>query len=168
MSKRKGTWIVFGKDLLKSEVYRSLSKTGLIVYNNFMMKRVMKQTPHKRGNKKWYIVNNGSIEYTYSEALKNGISRQRFARALKELVEKGFIDIAKLGGGFDGDKSLYAISERWRDYGTEHFEKATRPKDDRKGRGFSVYHHNIKNLERKKIQHRRPIRKLHRKRVAND
>jgi DNA-binding PadR family transcriptional regulator len=58
-------------------------------------------------------------------------------RALDELVAKGFIDIAWSGsGGKKGDVSLYAVSDRWTDYGTHKFQSATRPRDTREGRGF--------------------------------
>ena len=59
---------------------------------------------------------------------------------LDTLIAKGFIDVAWSGsGGKKGDKSLYGISERWRDWGTDKFIKASRPKDTRKGRGFAAY-----------------------------
>jgi len=60
-------------------------------------------------------------------------------RALDELVEKGFIDITHSGsGGIKGDKSLYAISDRWKDYGKSNFKPMKRQKDSRKGRGFAL------------------------------
>ena len=65
---------------------------------------------------------------------------ERFMRAITELVDKGFIDIIHSGsGGIKGDKSKYAISERWRKWETELFVKKTRLKDNRGGRGFAVY-----------------------------
>jgi len=129
------------KDLLKSKVFRSLSKTGIVIYFDFRMK-CRWQRPEKRERKrdKWTIINNGDIEYTYSEAEKKGTSRASFMRALDELIEKGFIDVTHPGsGGMKGDKSKYAISYRWRDWGTDNFEKKTRKKDTRGGRGFAVY-----------------------------
>jgi DNA-binding PadR family transcriptional regulator len=60
-------------------------------------------------------------------------------RAITELTEKGFIDITHSGsGGVKGDKSKYAISERWRDWGTDRFIEKTRKKDTRQGRGFAA------------------------------
>jgi DNA-binding PadR family transcriptional regulator len=131
-------WIERG--LLESEVFRSLRRTAMLVYSDFLRKA--RFTKYKRPGRKteYTIINNGEITYTYSEAERKGISRPRFQRALDELVEKGFIDIAHQGsGGIKGDKSKYAISERWRNYGKENFVKETRPKDTRKGRGFDAH-----------------------------
>lgn len=129
------------KDMLKSGVFRSLNGTSIIVYFDFRVKVKVQKTKGTRLKKsEWIILNNGELEYTYAEAEAKGIKRPRFIRALRELVEKGFIDVAHAGsGGIKGDKSKYAISERWRDYGTDKFLKATMPKDTRQGRGFSVY-----------------------------
>ncbi len=95
----------------------------------------------RNGRSKGYIfLNNGEIEYCYSEAEKRGITRPAFARGLDSLVAHGLIDVAKSGqGGRKGDKSLYAISDRWKEYGTDDFVKMKRPKDTRGGRGFAVY-----------------------------
>jgi len=96
-----------------------------------------------KGNKRnteWVIKNNGELVYTYTEALQKGISRTKFKKALKELVEKGFIDIAHKGnGGVKGDYSLYGVSERWKDFGTDKFIFKTMKKDNRQGRGFAKY-----------------------------
>ena len=90
---------------------------------------------------RWVIINNGHIEYTYSEAEKKGVTRPRFMRAIDELVEKGFIDISHNGaGGLKGDKSLYSISDRWRHYDTDEYIPKSRPKDNRSGRGWKRYH----------------------------
>jgi len=58
-------------------------------------------------------------------------------RAIDTLIEHGFLDISHSGsGGKKGDKSLYAISERWKVWGTDAFTPVSRPKDTRAGRGF--------------------------------
>ena len=41
-------------------------------------------------------------------------------------MELGFIDVEHQGGGLARDYSLYALSERWRDYGTVNFEEVTK------------------------------------------
>ena len=70
----------------------------------------------RTGRKTEYLfVNNGELEYTYKEAEAKGITRPRFRNGIDQLVERGFIDITHQGsGGVRGDKSKYAISERWR------------------------------------------------------
>ena len=134
----KPLWI--DKELLRSEAFRSLRGAAMLVYLDFLSKRKMQKANGKAKNR-WVIINNGEIEYTYSEAEKRGITRPRFMRAIDELVEKGFIDIAHSGsGGLKGDKSLYAISNRWRDYGTKVYIFKSRQKDNRSGRGWQRYH----------------------------
>jgi DNA-binding PadR family transcriptional regulator len=133
-----GKVVVIEQELLKSEVFRSSSGTGKTVYFDFRMKcRVKSVKKYMRSRKERVILNNGKLEYCYSEAEKRGIPRTTFMRALNELIAKGLIDIEHSGsGGVKGDKSLYAISERWRAYGAERFIEAARPKDTRGGRGF--------------------------------
>jgi hypothetical protein len=136
-----GNIIVIEKDLLKSQAFRSLSAVSMIVYLDFRMKCQIKSVKVRTGREKIRVIlNNGQIEYCYSEAEKKGITRPRFKRALQDLVEHGFIDIARSGsGGIKGDKSKYSISERWKMWGTDSFKELTMRKDARKGRGFSVY-----------------------------
>ena len=132
--------IVVERFLLKSKAFRSLSGTAKTVYFDFCMKCRVKSAARKPGKKRQRVIlNNGEIEYTYSEAEKKKpkINRSAFMRALDGLIERGFIDVAHSGsGGKKGDKSKYAISERWRKWGGADFKKAIRPKDTRSGRGF--------------------------------
>jgi DNA-binding PadR family transcriptional regulator len=136
--KPKKLWL--DRALVKSEAFRSLSGTAVHVYFDILRKARFQK--HRRSGRKteYIIINNGEITYSYKEAEKNGFTRPRFVRALDELIEKGLIDITHQGsGGIKGDTSKYAISERWRQYGTERFEKKTRRKDRRQGRGFLIY-----------------------------
>ena len=131
----------FDRDIVKSEAFRSMGAASIIVYLDFRMRcKVRKNKGHSGKRNIWDITNNGELEYTYSEAEKKGITRTRFMRAIDELVKKGFIDIKHSGsGGKKGDKSLYAISDRWRLWGAAEFVTKTRPKDKRGGRGFAAY-----------------------------
>jgi len=141
MNRKASPIFVFGKDVARSKAYRSLKvPASFIVYNEFLMRRVIVFIKQKRGKRTPAIVNNGEIEFTYSEAEKMGISRPRFERALTELVEKGFIDIIHSGGGYDGDKSLYKIGDRWRKFGTQGFKKQVRQKDTRISTRMKAYH----------------------------
>ena len=98
-------------------------------------------------------MNNGQITFTYAEAVKYGFPRPTFRRAIDKLVNVGLIDITYQGQGglvsdngeILGESSLYAISERWEDYGTKDFIEKPRKKDDRKGRGWAAYHEKQKN-----------------------
>ncbi|MFH1673141.1 MAG: hypothetical protein ABIF87_06920 [Pseudomonadota bacterium] len=129
--------IRFERKLLNADAFRSLGKTALLVYLDFLAMRKMQRKRKSGREDTWIIINNGELEYPYSYAEKKGISRSRFMRALDELVGKGFIDIAHSGaGGVKGDKSKYGISNRWEKWGTADFVQKFRPRDTRKGRGF--------------------------------
>jgi hypothetical protein len=137
--------IYIKKELLESKAYRSLSRCAILIYQDFLAKRIMK--PAKRNRKKiWVIVNNGEIIYPYSEAEENGFSKQQFRNAIDELQGKGFIDIKHLGKGGrkpaegTGDVSKYWIDDRWKDYGTDVFRPPRNPrrKETKKGRGWGM------------------------------
>jgi len=135
--------VTFDRALFKSEAFRSLSGTQKTVLFDFLLKRRMGKAG-KRGQ--WDIVNNGEIEYTYSEAEKKGIPRSTFMKTLDVLISRGFIDVSHSGnGGRKGDKSLYSISERWRKWGEKDFVVVKRPKDLRVKRGFAAHPEHRKN-----------------------
>ena len=137
-------------ELFLSLAYRELTKQEMRIYFHFLLKRQFgsqKQgKPGKRTGK--IIVNNGQITFSYAEAEKLGYPRATFRRAIDKLVNVGLIDITRQGQGghvgeggrITGESSLYAIRERWMDYGTDRFKKRSRKKDTRKGRGWVVYH----------------------------
>jgi len=84
-----------------------------------------------KGRKRWVVDNNGEIEFTYKEAeVKYGLTNRAFSKALRAVHSRGFIDVSKAGGAYRGIKTLYEISERWRDYGTDRFIKQEWPADD--------------------------------------
>lgn len=139
--------IYITRELLESEAYRSLSRCAILIYQDFLAKREM--VPINRNRKKvWVITNNGEILYPYSEAEEKGFSKDQFRNAIDELQQKGLLDITHLGKGGRkpangaGDVSKYWIDNRWLDYGTEDFRPPRNPrkKDERKDRGWSLYH----------------------------
>jgi len=115
-SKSGPTAIFIAPKLLKSKAYFSLTGKAPQVLGMFWYKRKVRKKPY---SKLHVITNNGEIEFTYREAVAYGISKSTFTRALDELIEKGFIDIAHSGGQLQGDKTKYALSIRWMDYGQE-------------------------------------------------
>ena len=138
------------KALLRSPAYRSLSRVAMLVYQDFLAKRVMKKIS-KNKMKVWITENNGMIVYPYTEAERNGFSRDQFRNAIDELQLKGLIDITHLGKGGrkpsdgTGDSTKYFIDNRWCDFDEEK-KRSKRPprnprkKDNRKGRGWALYH----------------------------
>lgn len=82
-----------------------------------------------RHEKEWHLTNNGEIQFTYLEAKEKwGILGSRFTRAIDDLIRVGLIDIAKTGCGLHKDVTLYAISDRWKKFGTDEFVEMKRPK----------------------------------------
>lgn len=130
--------LYFSIKMLKSKAYLGLSGTSIKVLNFFYIRKVMKKVKILNRSE-WDIANNGQIVFTYPEAVSKGFTRPSFKRALKQLVEFGFIDIAYHGGGMAKDKSLYAISDRWKLYGEKKFIFKTIEKDNRK-LGFQKGH----------------------------
>ena len=75
----------------------------------------------------------GRLTFTCEQAAKWGISQHRFTRAIDQLIDRGFLDIAghEPRNGEPGVRTVYALSNRWRAWGTPDFEPAERPKDQR-------------------------------------
>ncbi len=139
------------KELLSSEAYRSLGRCSMLIYQDLLAKRIMKNIK-RNGKKIWVIENTGEIIYTYSEAKENGFSGDQFRNAIDELQAKGLIDITHQGKGGrkpakgTGDVSRYWIDDRWKDYGTDDFRPARNPrkKDTRRDRGWNKINSNPK------------------------
>ncbi|MBW2643495.1 MAG: hypothetical protein JRC89_09025 [Deltaproteobacteria bacterium] len=134
--------IYITNELLHSSAYRSLSRVAMLLYQDFLSKRIMKQVSKKR----WVCENNGNIVFPFSEALEKGYSSNQFRNGIDELQAKGLLDIAHQGKGGRkplkgmADVSLYWIDDRWKEYGTDEFRPARNPrkKDTRKYRGWAL------------------------------
>ncbi len=138
--------VYFPADLLTSEAFRSLSKWSYRTFFGFMQKRVMKKNKHKSRSDSYSITNNGEIVFTYREAKKIGIGEREFRNSIDELIDKGFLDIARYGkGGRSGEATLYFIDDRWKKYGTNSFRPPKKPriKQTIQGKGWAAY--NAKN-----------------------
>ncbi len=142
--------IYITKELLESPAYRSLSRAAMLLYQDFLAKRIMKQIRRNK-QKIWVCENNGNIIFTYGEAEEKGYSRDQFVKCIDELQAKGFIDITHQGKGGrkpqkgTGDVSTYWVDDRWKDWGADTMENFRPPrnprmKDNRKNRGWSLYH----------------------------
>ncbi len=147
--KWRNIWIELG--LLESKAFLALrTATAHKVLAIFWKKRQMVQVG-RSGKEQWDIVNNGEIVFTYVEAEnKYGILPGAFRKAIDELMDKGFIDIAATGMGVHKVTTLYSISDRWRKYGTLEYKK---PKPRPKGpinRGFQKGNRYGRNSRKKK------------------
>ena len=156
----KSKVIVLEQNLVKSEAWLSLSRTAIIAYLIFRTKCQIGKLQGKPGKGRRVILNNGEIVFTYIEAKKRyRISRKRFGRALRELVAKGFIDIAHTGMGVHKVATWYAISERWRDYGTPQFKEVKWPKPNIANPGFKRGNKLWRKAHKKKSSAKKSIRK---------
>ena len=128
------------RDLIDSKAFNSISAACYRVYFRFLTKRKFGKVG-RQGKEQWAQTNNGELVFTYAEAEKVlGLPRSTFMKCIDRLIAVGLIDITHSGsGGKKGDVSLYAISERWRKYGTPDFVVLERPKDKRSGRGFAFH-----------------------------
>ena len=139
--------IVIERDLLKSKAYRTLPATAIVILFDFLSKRKIKKVKTPRGRKDVVILNNGEIEYCFETARKLGIPKNTFNRNRDILIDRGFIEVTRAGsGGKKGDKTLYALVDNWRNWGTDSFKVKTRPKDKRKGIGFQKMWDDKKNI----------------------
>lgn len=114
-------------ELLDSEVFSNLSGNAMRVLIRFLQKRQW----IGKGKQKTYI--NTGLVFTYAEAEELGISISSFHDTVKKLYETGFIDIEHQGGGLAKDCSRYAVSNRWKYYGTPNFKPVTKRKICRAG-----------------------------------
>ena len=119
LPKTLGTYIK--RDILESDAYWDLTGAAPQIYMVFRMKCVFAdRTIGKR--KERIIVNNGEIKYTYLEAQNNHrIPKSNFLRARDQLIKVGLIEIAEDGGCHHTTK--YSISNNWRNYPEETFER---------------------------------------------
>jgi superoxide dismutase len=145
------------RDLPDSKAFRTLKRVSLIVYFDFLKKRQMEETKtSSKRSTEWIISNNGKIIYPYKQAQKKGLSAAQFRNAIDDLIDKGFLQITHQGSGGrgkdgkDGDVTTYFLDDRWKDYGTKHFQKTekTRTRDTRQGRGWALLMNDPKKKEK--------------------
>jgi hypothetical protein len=126
MPKDPLAYLFVDRSLLKSEMFRGLTKTAILVLCDF---HAMKQV--KGRGTRWSLLNNGELVYPYREAQKRGISPSAFMHAIDQLIERGFLYVAEQGGGLKGHTSKYGLSTDWTRYGTPAFKPRARTKRQR-------------------------------------
>lgn len=125
-------------EVLASRAYLTIrsGKTHIVLVR-FWQKAYQKQTSRKKkGVKNLEITNNGEIIFTYSEALALGISAATFYKALKDLLARGFIDIAETGNWYEKQPTKFSIAWRFLKYGQPDFEKVDWERGLPAGLGF--------------------------------
>ena len=120
LPKTRGIFIE--RDILESDAYWHLTGAAIQVYMVFLMKRILSDKAFGK-DKERIVVNNGEITYTFKEAWKNHkIPKSTFLRARDHLIKVGFIEIVEDGGCHHTTK--YAISNNWRNYPEQTFERS--------------------------------------------
>ena len=139
--------VLFDYHLLNSKAYEELKPTARKLLEGFY-RRIEKEKvyinnkPSKRSKKfEWVPTNLDNIIFTYKEMLEyTNKTRATITYSLDQLIELGFIDIMHHGQAYKRDDcSIYAISERWKNYGTPKFLEVTRKKDYRRGHRLRKY-----------------------------
>ena len=125
-------------ELLESKAFQELSATGVRVLLRFLQKR--KWTKMRRR----IIYENGDLVFTYAEATYMRIKNTTFYESVKRLIEVGFIDLDHQGGCYGQDYSRYSFSERWRNYGSENFQKVEKRRSLQ--HGLDVRSHMCKSI----------------------
>ncbi len=135
--------IVIYQDLIKSEAFLNLSRKSTQVYLLLRCKCQVK--PIKGKQKKYTIINNGELIFTYSEAKdKYHLSSGQFKRAIDQLTEFGFIQIKSVGG-LNNTSNTYKLLENWKNYGTDKFVPPQKPEKRYSCIGFQPNNKHGKN-----------------------
>ena len=124
-----GEFVMYEKLLTQSEVWRGLSGDAVKVFIEFRNKHIFITD---RKTKKIKSDNWNDLSFTYREAetlLK--FNRNRFKRAINELIEKGFIRIERQSGGLEKKCNIYSLSAEWKNFGKANFNPQEIKKDTR-------------------------------------
>lgn len=126
--------LIMNKDMIRSKAFITLTGPA----KQILMELYIRLTVdcHKSGrNKKdvqYYAKNNGNLILRYSEMQKMfGYSPSTISRAIDNLVQNGFVEIARLGHGVQRQEHKFALIKNWQQFGTADFwvgqGKANRP-----------------------------------------
>ncbi len=139
---RRTTWGGFTgltNRLIDSEAFQALKSVHSVkVLIYFWQKAEYAKEKRKPGNESPIgnlskILNQGKMSFEYRIAGYRGMRADQFSRALKELFRYGFIDLDHHGRGVKGDYTKFALSDRWKKYGTDRWEPITFPISERAG-----------------------------------
>ena len=129
--KRFGLWVRVGNSILYSVAFSKLCGHAVKVLLWAKMKDPLDTKLDRRrrkitGQKK---PDPPPFSFTYAEAELFGLSNKQFNRAIRELVEFGFLDVRHKGSGKHKDFTMFSWSERWRKFDREDFEHVPFPEN---------------------------------------
>jgi len=103
-----GTYI--HREVYESKAFLALGGAAPQVLILIFGKRIFQSVDGKKT-----CTNCNRLSFTYIEAQKKyGITQPRLTRAIDELLAKGFITVKHLGGAYQQDKTIYALSDQWK------------------------------------------------------
>jgi hypothetical protein len=139
---RNRSFAMLEPDLIESEAIQGLSGKAMLVLIRFHQKAYRKGAKGRKGIKRMVITNNGEIVFSYSEAHELSIkSDATFYKIIRQLVEeRGLIDIAEPGNWYLKQPTKFAISERWKRFGTADFDEVQVARVLRPGVGLQRGH----------------------------
>ena len=117
-----GRLVVLDAELFLSASFLDLSKAAMLVLMRFLQKRSWDDGKRKKKLKD-ITYRKEDLVFIAREAKWMGISESSFRRAIRELVEHGFIEVAHQGGAYGPkkDPSRYRLVDTWRTWKTESF-----------------------------------------------
>ena len=104
---KKRSFVSIDREMMNSTAWYSLSFSAIVAYINIYY--------NLKGKTK-----DREIICTHS-TLKNRMAKSTWRKAVKELIEKGFIDLVHGSRGLQRQPNIYGLSERWRRFGTRRF-----------------------------------------------
>ena len=130
--KSKKTWIE--NDLINSKAFNNLTGYApVLLLHLFQRRKFQNLSTSKR--ERYVCMNKDEINIPYSEFKdKFKIHKDKLARAIDQLLARGFVSLNHQGGAFKQDKSVYALSKKWNTWQPGNVIE-TRPKINIK-RGF--------------------------------
>jgi hypothetical protein len=121
----KGTY--FEIELYDCHAYRHLRPSAVKVLLGFKM-RVQVSNRGSKSNQDWQPQNQRELVYTYDAiGHETGLGTQAISKALDDLVEKGFLDVVRLGGGRYGVHTEWGLSDHYKKW---HPDPSKREQND--------------------------------------
>jgi hypothetical protein len=107
-----GTYIE--ADYVVCEAFRHLSPSAWKLCTMVLFRRIKAPRKPKARKKDYVTVNADELRLTYDVAMyETGLSEKTIARCFDELVEKGYLDVVRAGGGRCGVEAIYKLSDRY-------------------------------------------------------
>jgi len=112
-------------NLYTSAAWMELSGAACQIYIIFLGKRrglTKIKDPKGKEKPSWEAKNQNNLDFSCWDALNVfGLTIPRFRRGIKELFKYGFLTIVKHGLPQWREKTIYSLSENWKNFGTDKF-----------------------------------------------